>query len=116
MLYEPPKTKRYILIGASAVVLAVLVIVAAPLIYRSKTNQAPVANLLPQGRVQQQKIQKELDKLETMRKSMNIKEPTQEEIQKELAELERQRSESNITSPTPEQIQAELDNLKKMRK
>ena len=43
MLYEPPKTKRYILIGASAVVLAVLAIVAIPILYKNKINARQLA-------------------------------------------------------------------------
>jgi len=112
MLYEPPKTKKYILIGAIVIILAVLAIVAIPLIFKKKTT--PTANLPMTA--EQKKIQKEFKKLEAMRKDMNSKDPTPEEIQKEFAELEKQRAESNSTPPTPEQIQAEFEKLEQMRK
>lgn len=113
MFYDPPKTKRYILIGAIAIVLAVLAIYAIPLLYKNKTTQTkenlPVTS-------QQQKIQKEFDKLGAMRKSTNATPPTQEEIQKEFDALEKQKAESNAIPPTQEQIQAEFLKLEKMKK
>lgn len=117
MLYEPPKTKQHIIIfGAIAIVLAVLVIVAIPLLYKNKTTQTPVTGLSPQEKLQQEKIQKEFEKLEAMRKNTNAKTPTPEDIQKEFAELEKQRAEAGATPPTPEQIQAEFEKLEQMRK
>ena len=117
MLYEPPKTKRYIIIfGAVAAALAVLATVAIPLLFKYKTLQAPVANLSSQEKLEQQKIQKEFEKLEAIQKSTNQKQPTPEEIQKEFAELEKQRAEASATPLTPEQIQAEFDKLEKMKK
>ena len=116
MLYEPPKTKRYILIGAATVILAVLIVAIVPFFFRDKSSPNPIANLSPQAKLQQQKIQKEFEKLEAIRESSNAKSPSPEEIQKEFAELEKQRAESNSTPPTPEQIQAEFDKLEQMRK
>lgn len=114
MLYEPPKNKRFIVIGATAIVLAALAIVIIPLLFKDKNSQIPTVNL-PQN-PQQQKIQKEFEKLEAIRKSTNVKSPTQEEIQKEFDALENQRKESGVTPPTQEQIQAEFDKLEKMKK
>jgi hypothetical protein len=113
MLYEPPNNlKKIILIGSAALFLAVLVIVATPLLYKSK--KTPTANLPATS--EQQKIQKEFEKLEAIRKSTNARQPTQEEIQKEFAELEKQKKESNTTPPTQEQIQKEFEKLEQMRK
>jgi cytochrome c-type biogenesis protein CcmH/NrfF len=61
MLYRPPKTKKYILIGASAIALAVLAVVIAPLSYRQKTSQTPASNLSSQEKAKQAKIQKEFE-------------------------------------------------------
>jgi|GEM_PF-949175 len=113
MLYEPPKTKKYIIIfGTAALFLAVLVIVAAPLIYKNKTIQTPTASLPATS--EQQKIQEEFKKLEAMRKDSET--PAPEAIQKEFAELEKQRKESNATPPTQEQIQKEFKKLEQMRR
>ena len=84
MLYEPSKTKRYILIWTGAVILAVLAIVLIPLLYGNKTIQTPATNLSPQAKLQQEKIQKEFDKLDQIRKSQNTASPTKEEVQKEF--------------------------------
>jgi len=117
MLYEPPKTKRYILIGAAAIVLAVLIVVAAPLLFKYKTLQTtPVANLSPKEKLQQEQIQKEFDKLEAMRKNTDVKQSSQEDIQKEFDALEKQRAQSNATPPTSEQIQAEFDKLEQTKR
>jgi len=112
MLYEPPKTKKYILIGTGAVFLAVLVVIVAPLIFKGRTKQNPAVNLPLTA--EQERIQKEFEKLEAMRKDEKI--PTPEEIQKEFEELEKQRAEANTTEPTPEQIQAEFEKLEQMRR
>jgi hypothetical protein len=115
MLYEPHKhLKKIIIIGSAALFLAVLAIVITPLLYKNKTLRKPTANLPPT--TEQQKIQKEFEKLEVMRKSTNAKPPTPEEIQKEFAELEKQRAQSGATTPTQEQIQAEFEKLEKMKK
>ena len=116
MLYEPPKTKQYLIIGAAVVFLAILIAFGLSLAYKNKKVQTPVDNTANQEKLQQEKIQKEFDKLETMRKSTNAKEPTQEDIQKEFDALEKQRAESGATPPTQEQIQAEFDKLEKMKK
>src|SRR3989339_1019380 len=109
MLYEPPNhLKKIILVGSVALFLAVLAIVAVPLI--NKNNPAKIPANLPRTS-QQAKIQKEFEKLEEMRKSSNSKEPTSEEIQAEFEKLEKQKNESNATPPTPEQIRAEFEKL-----
>ncbi|OGI27442.1 MAG: hypothetical protein A2359_04890 [Candidatus Moranbacteria bacterium RIFOXYB1_FULL_43_19] len=85
MLYEPPKTKKYILIGATAVVLAVLVIIAAPLLFKNKTTQTPTANLPLTA--EQKKMQKEQDKLIEMAKKEKDSLPSQEYLKKESDRL-----------------------------
>jgi predicted transcriptional regulator len=104
-------SKKYILTGFIAIVLAVLAIVATPLIFKYKTLPVSVIDLSPKEKVEQEKIKKEFEKLEEMRKSQNAKQPAQEDIQREFNELEKQREESGLAEPTPEQIQAEFDKL-----
>jgi hypothetical protein len=113
MIYEPLKTKKYILIGVGAVILAVLAIVITPLLYKSKTVQTPAADPISQQKLQQQKIQAGFDQLDSMRK--DSKPLTQEEVQKGFAELEKQRKKSQTPQPTPEQIQAGFDKLDQMK-
>jgi hypothetical protein len=113
MLYEPSKTKRYILIGAIAAALAVLVIVAVPLIYRNKKSQTPVTKLSPQEKLQQDRIQKELSQFRAMQKNAKVASPTEEQIKKELDSFKKQKAELYANQPTPEQIQKELDIMKK---
>ena len=86
MLYEPQKTKRYILIGASAVVLAVLVIIAAPLLYKQKTSPLPIPNLPLTA--EQKKIQKESQGLDEIRESSGVKSFTTEEINQQSQKLD----------------------------
>jgi hypothetical protein len=88
MLYEPPKTKRYILIGASAVILAVLVVAFLPLLFKNKTTQTPVSNLSSQRKLQQEKIQKESQKLDQIRESSGAKDFTPEEINQQSQKLD----------------------------
>lgn len=89
MLYEPPKTKKYIFIfGASAVVLAVLIIVIVLLFYRQKTFKNPQTNLSPQEKLQQQKIQKESQKLDQIREGLGAKDYTPEEINQQSQKLD----------------------------
>ena len=88
MLYEPPKTKRYILIGASAIVLAVLAIVAISFIYKNKTSQTPANNVVSQEKLQQQKIQKESQKLDEIRESSGMKDYTPEEINQQSKKID----------------------------
>jgi len=115
MPYELSKAKKYILIGAGAIVLAVLAVVAAPLLYRQKYFQDSVSNLSPQEKLEQEKIKKEFEKLEVMREDAGPF-PTEEQIKNEFDALEKQRTEVGATPPTPEQIQAEFEKLEQMRK
>jgi hypothetical protein len=118
MLYEPPKTKQHIIFfGAVAAVMAVLAIVGISLFNKKNPPQAPENNLSSiKDKLQQEKIQKEFDKLEAMRKSMSIKQPTQEEIKNGFAELEKQRKDSSAIPPTQEQIKEGFKKLEQMRK
>ena len=108
MLYEPSKTKKYILIGASAVVLAVLVVAIAPLFFRDKTLQTPTANLPLTA--EQQKIQKEQDKLIEMAKKEKNSILSAEKIQKEQDRLIEEAKLSEA-GKSPEEIQKDQNNL-----
>lgn len=108
-------SKKYILTGFIAIVLAVFSIVAIPLIFKYKTLQVSVINLSSQEKSEQQKIQKEFEKLEAIQKNINAKQPAQEEIQSEFDKLENQGKESGAAPPTQEQLQAEFDKLEKMK-
>lgn len=118
MLYEPPKTKKYIVVGAIAVALAVLVIAAIPPFYKSKTIQTPVTNLSSlQEKIQQEKVQQELKKLDEVKKSQNdILEPTQADIRTELKRIDKENKKSGIPLPAQEDIQKQLNLLSKMKK
>jgi hypothetical protein len=109
-----PNLKKILTVGA-AFVIAALLIIALPLWIRNYNSSTSILNPTKNS-PQQQRIQKEFEKLEAMRKSTNAKTPTQEEIQKGFAELEKQRAQSNTTPPTQEQIQAEFLKLEQMRK
>jgi len=103
MLYESPKTKKYILIGAGAVVLAVLIVAIIPFFFRDKTTQVPTN--LPLA-AEQQKIQKDMQEAAKRLKDQPISEqqikedmksasqelkklpaPSQEDMQKAAKEL-----------------------------
>lgn len=114
MIYEPHKhLKKIIIVGSIAIVL-VLLLLFVPLVFRKKDNfvSGPPENI---NQAWDKKIQKDFEKLEAMRKSMNATSPTQEEIQKEFDALEKQRAESGAVPPTQEQIQREFKKLEKMR-
>ncbi|MFH0930068.1 MAG: hypothetical protein V1814_02340 [Candidatus Moraniibacteriota bacterium] len=115
MLYEPPKKEKYILIGASVFLSAIILVVAVPLLYKKYKPGDSSANPTPIMSSEQQGIQKEFEKLKAMRKSINAKQPTQEEIQKEFDALENQRKESGTAPPTQEQIQAEFNKLERIK-
>ena len=71
MLYEPDKTKKYLIIfGISAVFLAILIIVAVPLFYRQKTPQTPSANLPLTA--EQKRIQKEMKEVAEKLKNQKV--------------------------------------------
>jgi len=110
MLYEPPKTKRYILIGAATIVLAVLAIVITPLLFKKKTTLTPTANLPLTA--EQKKAENSLKKLQEMEKSQKIQAPSQEQIQNSLHNL----SKESGDTPSQDQIKKSLDNLSKMQK
>jgi hypothetical protein len=111
MLYEPPKIKRYILIGASAVILAVLVVSFLPLLFNNKTTKTPPVNLPMTAK--QRKAANSLKKLKKLETSQNLQPPTQEQIQNSLQELQKKEKERAL-APSQEQIQKSLDNLSKM--
>ena len=110
MLYEPPKTKRYILIGAATVILAVLIVAIVPFFFRDKTLQTPTANLPLTA--EQKKAENSLKKLQEMEKSQKIQAPSQEQIQNSLHNL----SKESGDVPSQDQIKKSLDNLSKMQK
>ena len=113
MLYEPPKTKRYILIGAAVLFLAVLVVAFVPFFFREKTTQTPTANLPMTA--EQKKIQKDQDKLVEMAKGQKDSLPSPEQIQKDQDRLiEEAKSRKDIKSP--EEIQKDMDRLIKTAK
>lgn len=113
MLYEPPKTKRYILIGAITVVLAVLIVAIVPFFFSDKTLQTPTTNLPITA--EQQKAANSLKKLKELETSQNPQPPTQEQTQNSLQELQKQEKERAL-APSQDQIQKSLENLRKMQK
>ena len=92
MLYKPPKAKRYITIGVIAILLAVLAIVAIPIIYKNKPIQTPPANISKIS--QQQKIQKESQRLDEIKKSSGVKDYSQEEINQQSKKLDELRNQA----------------------
>ena len=109
MLYEPHKhLKKILIIGSAAVVLSVLVIIAAPLLYKQKTSPLPIPNLPLTA--EQKKIQRDQDKLVEMAKGQKDSLPSPEQIQKDQDRLiEEAKLRKNIKSP--EEIQKDQDNL-----
>lgn len=111
MLYETPKTKRYIIIGAVAIVLAVLVVAVVPLFRGVKKDsnsnlsvQHPLTakekkiqqdakefsqkmkvQLQPEQAIAEQKIKEDVAKISEEVK--NAPKPSKEEIQKALEQL-----------------------------
>lgn len=117
MLYEPPKTKQYIIIGVVAVFLAILIAFGLSLVYKNKKVPTPVDNTANQEKIKQEKIQEELKKLDEVKKSENnAPEPAPAEIQTELKRLDEAKKNSNTSPPTQEDIQKQLDLLNKMKK
>jgi hypothetical protein len=92
MLYESPKTKRYILIGAMAVILVVLAIVIIPLLYKNKTTQTPTDNVVSQEKLQQEKIQQQSQQLDKIREGSGMKNYTSEEINQQSQKLDELRN------------------------
>jgi septal ring factor EnvC (AmiA/AmiB activator) len=101
MLYEPPKTKKYILIfGAVAAVLAVLAIIVIPLIYKSKTLQIPTDNVAAQEKIKQEKIQKDMHEAAKRLEGQVVPEQKiQEEIKNASEEVKK------LSTPSPEDMQ-----------
>ena len=110
MLYEPHKTKRYILIGAVAVVLAVLIVAIVPFFFKDKTLQNLSTNLSTEAKLQKEKIQKEQDKLIEAAKKQKDSLLSTEQIQKDQSNLIEQ-TKSSGTGKSPEEIQKDQDNL-----
>jgi hypothetical protein len=93
MLYEPPKTKKYILIGAAAIALAILVIAAFSVFNKNKTIQTSENNLLlMKKKLQQEKIQKQSQKLDQIKENSGIKDYTPEEIDQQSKKLDELRN------------------------
>jgi hypothetical protein len=116
MLYEPPKTKKYILIGAAAIMLVVLVALVFSLIFRkSKTTKTPADDTAIQEKMMQEKIKDELNKLDKIKKGVDsaLQEPAAKDIQTEQKKLEEAKPQpkSNVAPPTKEDIQKQLDLL-----
>jgi len=84
MLYELPKTKRYILIGASAVVLAVLLFF---LFQKNKENQFPANSAAVQ-----EKTKQESQKLDQIKENSGIKNYSAEEIKNQSRRLDELRA------------------------
>ena len=98
MLYKPPKAKRYITIGVIAILLAVLAIVAIPIIYKNKPIQTPPANISKIS--QQQKIQKDMNEAAKRLKDQDIPEQQiKEDMTKASEELKK------IPAPSQEDMQ-----------
>jgi hypothetical protein len=108
MLYEPPKIKRYILIGASAIILAVLIVAIVPFFFRDKKIQVPTANIPMTAK--QSKIQKEQNKLIEMSKIQSNFAPSQEQIQKDSNRLIEEAKASG-SGKSPEEIQKDQNSL-----
>jgi predicted negative regulator of RcsB-dependent stress response len=117
MLYEPPKTKRYIFIGAGVVVLAVLLVVVFSVVNKNKTTQIPTESTAVQEKVKQEKVHEEFKKLNEMNKSEknNAPAPTPTNIQTELKKLDEAKAKSKVTPPTQADIQKQLDLLNKAK-
>jgi len=73
MLYEPPKTKQYIIIGAGAVVLVVLLFFIFSIFQKNKATQTPADNAVIQEKLKQEKIQKESQKLDQIKENIGAK-------------------------------------------
>jgi len=110
MLYEPPKTKKYILIGAVAIVLAVLAVAIVPFFFQDKSLQTPTISLSPQAKLEKEKIQKEQDKLIEMNKNQSNSAPSPEQLQKDTDRLIEE-AKSDKTLKSPEEIQKDQNNL-----
>lgn len=117
MLYEPPKTKHYIIIGAAAIILVVLLFAIFSIFHKNKKSQIPVDSTTAQEKAKQEKIQAELKKLDEVKKSenSNTPAPTPADIQKELKKLDEAKPNSNVPAPTKEDIQKQLDLLNKAK-
>lgn len=110
MLYEPPKTKKYILIGATAVILAVLAVAIIPFFFRDKSLQAPVTNLSPQAKLEKEKIQREQDKLIEMSKNQSDSALSSEQLQNDSNRLIEE-AKASKAGKSPEEIQKDQNSL-----
>jgi flagellar basal body-associated protein FliL len=115
MLYEPPKTKKHLIIfGIVAVFLAILIVVATPFFYGQRISQTSLES--PSLTSEQERIRREFEKMETTQENSSAKQTTPEEIQKEFSESEKQRKTFGANQPSPEQIQAEFEKFEKAGK
>jgi predicted Holliday junction resolvase-like endonuclease len=111
MLYEPPKTKRYILIGVIAIVLAVFAVVAVPLLH-NKITQTPQDNPISiKEKLQQEKIQNDMHEAAKRLEDQEIPEQKiQEEMKSASEELKK------MPTPSPEDMQKAAQELNKLKK
>jgi Spy/CpxP family protein refolding chaperone len=106
MLYEPPKTKKYILIFGTAVALAILVLLAIQLFYKSEESQVPVAKLSSQAESRQQKIQGDMKEAAKKLKEQPISEQKIREDMNAVSEEMKK-----MPSPSQEEMQKVSDEL-----
>jgi len=110
MLYEPPKTKKYIIIfGVVAFFLAVLAIVAAPLIYKNK-KQSQVPALSLEERAKQENLQKDAEKMINLQKNQNDSLSSLEQLQKDASRLIEESKKIN-NGKSPEELQKDSEKL-----
>jgi hypothetical protein len=111
MLYEPPKTKRYIIIGAIAFVLAVLAIVAIPSFFKDKTIQTPLTDPLSQEKIKQQKIQKDMQAAaEKLKDASILEQQTKEDMNSASSEVKK------LPTPSQEDMQKAVEKLNQIAK
>jgi hypothetical protein len=111
MLYEPHNhLKKIIIIGVAALFLAVLAIVAVPLLYRQTTLQTPMTNLSPQAKLEREKIQKEQDKLIEMARKQKDPIPSADQLQKDSNRLVEE-AKSSGAGKSSKEIQKDMNDL-----
>ena len=92
MLYEPPKTKRYILIGVVAVALVILAIEVFSLVDKNTITPISENSLLSKEILQQQKIQEQSQQLDEIRESSEMKSYSPEELNQQSKKLDELRN------------------------
>jgi uncharacterized membrane protein YdfJ with MMPL/SSD domain len=89
MLYEPPKTKKYIIVfGTVALVVAVLSVLAIQLFYKSEESSTPIPGSFSQTESKQQKIQKQSQRLDQLYESAGAKSYTLKELEQQSKKLD----------------------------